>query len=240
MSMPSTLESVEWGNPALQLLAQCNDLDTNKPAIMHIRHTERPMTGLGNPDEFKQVSTELGKKAAYELGSNLPTNRNYRFYYTYMERTKETVQEINDGIASNNGITQIMGSIPLTTVVNRAKYNEIISRDSELGLNYLEIFSRWISGHYPPWMRVPALEFSKKAAAIVMENLESADSSSFDVYVSHDVLIAAFLLHWFGIFPIDWGQFLDGFIFHLYEDKIVVYTKYGKKEGYYPYWWDFK
>jgi len=131
--MPYTLESVEWGNPALRLLAQCNDLDPNKPAIMHIRHTERPMTGLGNPGEFTQVSTEIGKKAAYELGSSLPTDRNYRFYYTYMERTKETVQEINDGIASNNGITQIMGSIPLTAVVNRTKYNEIISRDSELG-----------------------------------------------------------------------------------------------------------
>ena len=238
MSMPSILESVEWGEPALQLLAQCHELDPNKPAIMHLRHTERPMTGLGNPDEFKQVSTESGKKAAYEFGERLPSKRNYRFYYTYMERTRETVQEINDGILANRGKTEIISSIPLTTVVDRKKYDEIISRDSKNGLGYLDIFSKWISGHYPPWMRIPALEFSQKAAAIMMENLESAESSRIDVYVSHDVFIAAFLLHWFGVFPVDWVQFLDGFIFQLYEEKMVIYSKYGRKEVFYPYWWN--
>ena len=85
MSMPSILESIEWGEPALQLLAQCRNLDPDKPAVMHLRHTERPMTGLGNPDEFKQVSMEAGKKVAHEFGERLPSKRNYRFYYTYME-----------------------------------------------------------------------------------------------------------------------------------------------------------
>ncbi len=35
------LESVEWSGPALSLLGHCTELDPDRPAIMHVRHTER-------------------------------------------------------------------------------------------------------------------------------------------------------------------------------------------------------
>jgi hypothetical protein len=40
--MGSVIESVGWGKPALKLLSRCEKLDQNAPAVMHIRHTERP------------------------------------------------------------------------------------------------------------------------------------------------------------------------------------------------------
>jgi hypothetical protein len=74
-----------------------------------------------------------------------------------------------------------------------------------------------------------------------MKNLTSAETNTFDIYVSHDTTCGAFLLHWFGIMLDErWIEFLDGFIMQLTEERLHVYTKDGKKEAYYPYWWNFQ
>ncbi len=57
ISVPSVLESVEWGKPALSLLSQCKQLDTNLPAVMHIRHTERPKP----TQETRELVLKTGK-----------------------------------------------------------------------------------------------------------------------------------------------------------------------------------
>ena len=81
---------------------------------------------------------------------------------------------------------------------------------------------------------------AKRQAAIMVENLSRAQSNTLDVCVSHDVSLAAFMLHWFGIMPDErFVNFLDGFIVQLYEETMVVYTKNGRREVYYPYWWNF-
>jgi hypothetical protein len=36
-----------------------------------------------------------------------------------------------------------------------------------------------------------------------------------------------------------WIEFMDGFIMQLTEKRIRVWTKDGKKEAYYPHWWNF-
>lgn len=240
--MSSILKSVEWGKPALSLLSQCKELDPNLPAVMHIRHTERPTIEPGSPDGFKIVSTERGKKAAHEFGANLPPSRRYRLYHTYMERARETAENINKGILGNEGSSDVIGSVPLTTIVDRDGFSDYVRRESEMDSEKplsLRVFAKWISGHYPSWLRVPALDFSQRGAVLMMKNLESAEARTFDIYVSHDVFVATFLLFWFGFFPIDWVQFLDGFILQLIDEQIHVYTKEGKKEAYYPYWWNF-
>ena len=237
--MSSILETVEWGQSILNILSHTKKLDPNLPAIMHIRHTERPMNPLGNPEGFTLLSTEQGKQGAYELGSRLPTNRKYRIYHTIIERTRETALEIQRGLASNNVKSEVIDSFPLSTVVTRAKFSEIAKRESAIGLGLQEIGTRWLSNHYPPWARVPSLDFAQRGASFTIENLKSADNGSFDVYVSHDTFIAPFLFHWFGIYPVDWVKFLEGFILQLTEEKMIVITKDGKKELYYPYWWNF-
>ncbi len=73
----------------------------------------------------------------------------------------------------------------------------------------------------------------------MMKNLESADDDTFDIYVSHDIFVAAFQLFWFGVFPSDWVSFLDGFILQFSGDKMNVFSKYGVKSTYPPYWWNF-
>jgi len=241
--MPSVLESVEWGKPALTLLSKCKQLDPNLPAVMHVRHTERPIEEPGSPDVHKIISTEQGRQAAREFGASLPHSRSYRLYHTNIERTRETAVNICEGILANDGSSNVIGSVPLIPIVDRDRWFYYARREYEMGSEkpwLLNLFTKWISGHYPPWVRVPALDFSQRGAALTMKNLKSAKTNTFDIYVSHDMTCGVFLLYWFGIMPDErWIEFLDGFIMQIKEERMHVYTKDGKKESYYPYWWNF-
>ncbi len=71
--MTSTLESVEWGERALSLLAHCSELENGKPAVMIIRHSEVDYQTM--EDLPIATLTETGIAAALEFGTKLPSNR---------------------------------------------------------------------------------------------------------------------------------------------------------------------
>jgi hypothetical protein len=199
---------------------------------MHIRHTERPVIEPGDRDGERILTTELGRRAAFEFGSALPTGRRYRLYHTFIERSRETAEEIHGGILSRDGVSEIVGSVLFSTIVDPEKFPEYVDRE-------IELFTKWISGHFPPWIRVPAIEFSQRAASDMMKNLESGGSDAFDIYVSHDIFVGAFQLFWFGVFPSEWVDFLDGFILQFDNKRMVVRCKYGVIRTYPPHWWSF-
>ena len=72
-----------------------------------------------------------------------------------------------------------------------------------------------------------------------MKNFESAGSDTMDVYISHDGWVAAILLHWFGIIPLEWIRFLNGFLVQFHDDKTIVFYNDKRLEVSLPYWWDF-
>jgi broad specificity phosphatase PhoE len=237
--MSSVLESIEWGKPALVLLSQCNKLDPDLPAVMHIRHSERPK--ITSREERGANLTESGRKVAYEFGSLLPRNRSYRLYHTVSDRVIETAEEIQRGLKSIDADARI-GSVFLRSHSNQEKTWDYLTRDVLLSgeKTALPFFINWVSGHYPPWELEPCEIFTQRSAMVMMKNLEELDSSGFDIYVSHDVWVASYLFYWSGMMPSeDWIKYLDGFILQLTDDRLNVYSKDGKKEAYYPYWWDF-
>jgi hypothetical protein len=81
--------------------------------------------------------------------------------------------------------------------------------------------------------------FAQRAAMVMIKNLDGLGSQDFGIYVSHDIWVASFLFNWVGMLPHENCMFLDGFILQLAEERMHVYTKEGKKEAYYPYWWNF-
>jgi hypothetical protein len=95
--MGSTLESVQWGRNAIQLIEQINKMDTNKTVILHLRHTERHKI---TPTTNEALSTKKGKKAAFDFGELLPNKWKYHIWHTISQRTKETCKEIDGGGAS--------------------------------------------------------------------------------------------------------------------------------------------
>ena len=155
---------------------------------------------------------------------------------------KETAEEIHRVIHSNNGVSEIRGSIPLKIIIDAEKYDEYIARETletSSTPRVMGIFNKWVSGHFPPWVRLPALEFVQRAASVMMGNLVSEERNTFDIYVSHDTFIGAFLLFWFGVFPSDLVKFLDGFILQFDKGEMVVHSKFGMKKTLPPYWWSF-
>lgn len=243
--MVSVLESVEWGEPALSLIAQCKQLDPKLPAIIHMRHTERPKVTQKSTEYRRKHgksmlnSTEKGKQAAFEFGAKLPSNRVYRIFHTNVDRTRETAVKIHEGLRSQNIESQMKGKF-MNVLYNKC-FLDYYQRDvREIGApNARPFYLNHISGNYPPWEIEPSLIIAKRQAFQMMENLRTATSESFDVYVSHEITCAEFMFHWFGILADErWIDFLDGFIMQIVEDRLHVYTKDGKQETHPPYWWN--
>ncbi len=115
MTVTIFLESLPWSRPALNLINHVKNLNPNKPAILHIRHTERTsftkeeVDGTGDISGYNLYSTDLGKEAAYHFGASLPTSREYKIFHTSIDRTLETVESIRRGIESNGGVASIAG-----------------------------------------------------------------------------------------------------------------------------------
>ena len=74
------LESVEWGEPVLSLLSRFDEVDDSGPAVLILRHSEVNYQAI--EDLFTPRVTELGLKAANEIGSMLPSDRRYRVFHT--------------------------------------------------------------------------------------------------------------------------------------------------------------
>lgn len=185
------------------------------------------------------LSTEIGKQAAFEFGESLPDTRVYRVYHSPVARATETAEQIHEGLLSQGADSQLKG-VFLRVHDIQVKRLDYLQRDvRDVGSpNARPYFINLVSEHFPPWEIESGSLIAKSHAVIMMDNLKSATPENFDIYVSHDVYLAVFLFYWFGIMPDErWIEFLDGFIMQLKEERMHAYTKDGKKEAYYPYWW---
>jgi hypothetical protein len=217
---------------------------------MHIRHSAREQ----KTHRYSTLSEE-GKQAAYEFGSKIYPN-NIRLYYTIIDRTKETVNEIHKAISDRGLQSKIEGKVDVISTIDVEKNNEIMTEimeeyqitrkiTSKEIIQFMNATSspiktlvlRWFSGQYSPSLRRPSLEFVQHLTRVMNKNLETIQSGGLGLYVSHDTWIAALLFHWFGIIPTQWIKYLDGFIIQLYETKIKVYLPDEIKMVNYPYWW---
>jgi hypothetical protein len=235
--MTSVLRSVDWGGPALALLRHCKTLDADRPAVMHIRHTERHLIGdIG--DGHNILSTAAGKEAAQEFGSRLPLGRRYRFFHSYYERARETAEDVSEGVSAGGGKTKVVGAMDLASILDREGYERYVADYTDNEVSASSFFFRWVSGLIPSDVLVPSKEFAKRAAGILTGNLKGGGPDSFDVYVSHDTWVANFMFHWFGLQPPgDWYRFLDGFIVQLDDRGMDLYYREKRSRVRYPHWW---
>ena len=236
--MTDVLGSVDWGSAALDLVDHLDKLEEDKPTVMHIRHTERPVI-----DDISNgraaLSTPLGKEAAYELGMNLPAGWDYRFYHTYYERTQETAERMHEGIVARGGASEVVGDMKLRTILDQEEYFRYQSGYSDTDHSAADFMKRWTSGQTPPQVILPSEEFARRAAETAMENLVSSGGKPFHVYVSHDVWVAALMFHWFDVPPHeDWYTFLDGFIMQPGDDGMTFYYRDKERTVEYPEWWN--
>lgn len=226
------LEMQTWGKPVIQLLKHCKTLNSEKPATMIIRHSER--ASINRPDEMDVAGlTEVGREAARGFGQLLPNKRYIRVYHSPVERCKETAECIVEGARSREISADICGEISLLGRPrgNWGSLSGILIRDWPHSVNY------WLCGRYPEEIIEPSITFAKRASVELDATLE-AEPRTLVLHVTHDMPILAMLFHWFGVVPsFDNSGFLGGFIYQRTADRVSLILKDSYREVDLPYWW---
>lgn len=246
--MTQFLASLNWSGPCLGLLEHMKSLDPEKPAILHIRHTARTFPGQGEYsrpngiDDRKHLSTDEGKQAAFFFGASMPAERRYTLFHTYVDRARETAEEVHRGILSAGGKSEIAGEIPYTSVTDWKANNEWVrvlqQKQGPFPDGGFQLTCNWIAGHKPETIQRPSGEFAREYARITMQNLREAPSNAFHVYVSHDTVVLALMFHWFAELPYQDGlRFLDGFLTQPNTEGLQVWFRDKSRLYEYPYWW---
>jgi len=227
----SVLKSVDWGKPALSLLENLHDLEPDKPAVLHIRHTERPPY---DPDISDQLlCTIWGMKAAVEFGRGIPPERIVRLHSTKIKRTEQTAQSIGEGLVSR-GIdptySERFDDLMILDSKNASTYlHENLKRSQgeiEASINFT---NDWCAGLTPPAF-CDSKRFARFFADHTKASLEEAGPSGLDIYVTHDVWVGCLLWHWFGITtPSDGIGFLDGFLLQPREGAMTLWFRGEKR-----------
>jgi len=231
--MSSVLETLDWSQPALKLLSNIQSIDT-APAILHIRHSERINT-------HPMTLTEIGKQASYDFGTKLPPNKTYRLYHTERSRTKNTAKQIHEALSDREITSKIIGDIGRPEKYKLENLRQYFSIEREQGSDnpVRSFFYHWIGGRYPSESVLSVVDFGRWMSDISLENLKSASEDSVDVYVSHEIWVAAFMYSWLGYNPVNWVSFLDGFLVQLRDDNMKYCTEEDSRTIYYPHWWNF-
>jgi len=238
--MGHTLSTVKWGEHACGLLHSVSELEFGRPALIHIRHTERP--GVTGPNSNTLLSTPIGREASIEFGEELSRNRSYRIYHTLVDRSRETAEAICDGIRRNGAEVEIAGVFPFRTVYDPQAMDDyidrVVKRCGDEDTAVAEMMNRWLAGLSPPDVFRPSIEFARMVAEYAILRLETGTSDTIDVYVTHDTWVGATLFHWFGIpIPLDGVGFLDGYLMQPLEEEMAVWFRGRAMRIEYPHWW---
>jgi hypothetical protein len=238
--MADILSRVDWGASARSLLTSTSELDPGKPAIIHIRHTERP--GVTGPNSNTLLSTPRGKAAAAEFGEGLTKGRSYRLYHSVVDRSRESAESIRDGVKRGGGRAKVAGVVPFRTTYSAQAMDdyidEMMKRCGSEDAAVAEMMNRWLAGLAPPKVFRPSSEFARMVAVYALERLRGAPPDTVDIYVTHDTWVGACLFHWFAIpMPLDGVRFLDGFLMQPLKGEMAVWYRGKATKVEYPHWW---
>lgn len=231
--MIKVLNEVGWGRAAVAFLGQCRDLTGDPPSAMLVRHSERAR--IQSAEDILHASlTPLGKEAAHEFGSNLPPELGYRLFHSPLPRCVETAEEIQGGLLSQGAEAELKGALQFlgSPHGDDETSRRYIMRDRKAFIH------NWLSGRYLPMVLEPSETYAQRVAQEITELSETARRGTLDIYVTHDLWIAALMFHWFGLPPdSDWIQYLDGFIVELCDERMTVHQRGNRREIDYPHWW---
>ena len=147
-----------------------------------------------------------------------------------------SLRTVNNPKRTNEYMLPILNLFGLDDFPTPEQQQELVSRpDNPPKRNFL----KWVSGHYSPFYMRPSLDFVQQLTALLMLNLEASGPGDLDLYICHDTWIAALLLHWFGILPETWVNYLEGLVIQPTKDMLKVILPSGQIKIPYPFWWKF-
>ena len=230
----SVLDSCEWSGEARRLMDQIHTLQQGTNAMLFIRHSHR-LDGT-SWEEIRQLRlTDEGKKAAEEFGAKLPLDKQFRLYYSPIERCKETAECFSKGIQNAHGTVQTIEELKILGeyLGNGNGIGQLFVRDRKQFVNF------WAANHYDPQIIEPLMNYSKRTAEITWKLHKTATQPTMDIFVTHDTTILGLEFGWCGLLRNtfeDWCGFMGGFVLQLKTEKITMLTQGKAFECHYPYW----
>ena len=229
----SILDEYPWASEAQELLRKVAEIPRQTKVIMILRHSHR-----GEPSRLGMINdiplTEEGRLVAREFGTSLPEGRNYRIFYSEIERCKDTAQLIAEGLNEKginletiepSGILKGMAGVG-------SEIEKLTHRDKH------EAILKWAAGHYPETIIEPLHSYAQRAANVIWSSHQQAAPSTIDICISHDFHIMALQFGWFGEWMHDeWVDYLGGFLMQLEADRLIFYKNGRIKSIPYPFWW---
>lgn len=233
-------QELKWTQNAQYLLSGLSRFSAHDKINVMIRHSER-FEIMTLRDNLEAPLTDNGKKMAYLFGTKLPKNRITRFFHSPVDRCRETAVCICHGFQDSGGHGSVVGIV-----------NELFDIDVDGGYFYKNFqkypneafLYRWSAGLFPSDSIMAFIDFSKKAALAIQKESEQktgitgSAESCMDFFVSHDLMILAFRLGWFGLSPDNkWPSFLGCYAFTVEKDIVRLLDFDSFKAVDKPYFW---
>ncbi|HDZ18226.1 MAG TPA: hypothetical protein ENH75_08050 [archaeon] len=82
-------------------------------------------------------------------------------------------------------------------------------------------------------------KYCQNAAKLIWSEINNSPDRAIDIHVTHDILIIAFKLGWFGFPPKKrWVSFLGGFALTFEKNNILLLDSGNLVSAEVPYWWE--
>jgi broad specificity phosphatase PhoE len=224
----------KWTKSARSLVKALNKFPETSKVILILRHSHR-----NDSENLKELSklalTPEGHKMSETFGRQIPQSKEIRLYFSPIQRCKQTAEGILKGFVEVNGKGTLIKS--LDVLFDNGMKDDIFFQEITK-YPYVEYLFRWAAGLYPPELVKNFPVYCKEAAQTIWNLAKENSNQTIDIHVSHDLIILALRLGWFGLSPNDfWPDFLGGFAFTLIEEKILLFDQFQFKTIELPFWW---
>ena len=199
---------LEWLQNAQTLLQWVRTLEPKKKVILFVRHSHRLHSD--DPHELLHMQlTPLGHEMAREFGKQLPDRGTLEIFYSKHPRCVETSEEILEGYKSNNHPAVMQGAI--RELLGPKVYTSIGKELEELGID--GFINKWAEGSFPLSQIETLEEYGIRLWKNTVGELYSFKRGSFQVHVSHDLVLMSMRKAILGIEATEknWIPFLGGF-----------------------------
>ncbi|MFX1376294.1 MAG: histidine phosphatase family protein [Promethearchaeota archaeon] len=228
-------EEAAWTEEARNLIKGLNKFPQDSKIILIIRHSHRK--SINTQSEMAEMRlTPLGHEIAELFASKLPANKSIRVFYSPFQRCKETALDLLKGFRQISGQGTLkrdlkelydIGVSPDFFFKEITKYPQI------------QFLYRWVADLYSSENVIPFKNYCQNALEIILEENIDSPKNSIDIHVTHDLVILAYRLGWFGLSPDGkWPSFLGGFAFTMNEDHILLLDTDKLRTIEIPYWWN--
>jgi broad specificity phosphatase PhoE len=123
---------------------------------------------------------------AIEFGRRLPRGKEITLLHSPNIRTTQTAERIAEGVTDIGGTVSHISPMDILwgPVSDYYRFNRLLQEHG-----YPEVYRRWLKGGIPPEVFEPIDKYGKRFNHSILNRLAKADSATYEVLITHDLVI---------------------------------------------------